>query len=221
MAAASFQGKQVTQLHTQDYGIGWALRPRIAAALGCQAYGSDLAEPRMKYAAALGVKTITDEQIPHLVFDLVNTEQVLEHVPQPLDLIDALANTFPPGGMLKVSVPLGDHVGKIIQSLRNGTHTDEYRGLIPIQPPEHGNCLSCGAVATMGAGAGLNIVRPSLYHGYAFLRQRATIDIRQVKQTLKELVRPIYHYRKSFQHLHVATEAFLSSFNQTVLSKPS
>ncbi|WP_242138014.1 class I SAM-dependent methyltransferase [Sphingomonas sp. TREG-RG-20F-R18-01] len=195
MAAASFLGKPLKDLRTLDYGMGWALWPRIAVALGCQSYGSDLSEPRMEFARHHKVKSVTDDEISTLQFDFINTEQVFEHVIEPLALLRRLKQSLSPGGIVKISVPSGDTADAIITSLEQGTYAGDYASIIPVQPLEHVNTYTYGSLEAMAAAAGLEIVTPGLWHLFAFLRHRNTLALTRLRKVAKELVRPLYQRR--------------------------
>ncbi|HYE27198.1 MAG TPA: methyltransferase domain-containing protein [Allosphingosinicella sp.] len=195
MAASSYLGVPLNRMKTLDYGMGWAGWARIAASLGCDSFGSDLAEPRMVYAARHGVHTVTDEEIGGHQFHFINTDQVFEHVTRPLELARRLAAVLAPGGVLKVSVPSGERVETIVTALRSGAYRGERDAIMPVQPLEHVNCFRRASIETMAERVGLNSVRPGLRHGYAFLRRRGTIRPTRPRKALKELVRPWYQYR--------------------------
>ncbi|HEX6376433.1 MAG TPA: methyltransferase domain-containing protein [Allosphingosinicella sp.] len=195
MAASSYLGLPLERMKTLDYGMGWALWARIAKHLGCESYGSDLAEPRMDYAAAHGVRTVTDAQLAEHRFDFINTEQVFEHVAQPLDLLERLAAALAPGGVVKISVPNGRGIDAIVAALRSGAYRGDRDSIMPVQPLEHLNCFRGSTLRAMADRVGLESIRPGPWHGYAFLRRRGTLSPTRPKKVLKELVRPWYQYR--------------------------
>lgn len=195
MAAASYLGRPLAGLRTLDYGMGWALWARIAAQLGCDSYGSDLAQPRMDYAARYGVRTVTDEEIPGHQFDFINTEQVFEHVPQPLQLLERLVAALAPDGVVKISVPSGEGIDRLLETLNAGRYKGDRDTIMPVQPLEHLNCFRRTSIRKMAERTGLEPVRPGPWHGYAFLRYPRTIRLSRPKKALKELVRPVYQYR--------------------------
>ncbi|HYJ82992.1 MAG TPA: methyltransferase domain-containing protein [Allosphingosinicella sp.] len=195
MAAASYLGRPLAGLRTLDYGMGWVLWGRIAAQLGCDSFGSDLAQPRMDFAARHGVRTVTDSEIPGHRFDFINTEQVFEHVPQPLQLLELLAAALAPGGVIKISVPSGERIDRLLEILKEGRFKGDRDTIMPVQPLEHLNCFRRSSIRTMAGLTGLEPVRPGPWHGYAFLRYPRTIRLSRPKKALKELVRPVYQYR--------------------------
>ena len=195
MTASAFLGQPLEKMKTLDYGMGWAGWARIAVGLGCESYGTDLAQPRMDYAARHGVHTVTDAQITDYRFHFINTEQVFEHVTRPLDLARRLASALEPGGILKVSVPEGRTAEAIVAKLQSGAYRGDRDSIIPVQPLEHVNCFRRASIAAMAASVGLAIVKPGPWHGYAFLRRRGTISLARPKKAIKELVRPWYQWR--------------------------
>ena len=195
MAASAFLGIPIPEMRALDYGMGWALWGRIAAALGCRAFGSDLAEPRMEFARAHGIAAVTDEEIAGLSFHFINTEQVLEHVTEPWELVRRLAATLVPGGILKVSVPSQRGVDALIRQLNEGSWSGNVEQMMPVQPLEHVNCFTPTSIAALSAQHGLRVVRPRLRHLYAFLGHRGGIDLFRPKKAMKEIIRPIYQYR--------------------------
>jgi len=62
----------------------------MARAYGCSVYGMDLSPHCIKNAEMLGIQTINREEIKHLRFDFINSEQVLEHIPNPLHSLKKL-----------------------------------------------------------------------------------------------------------------------------------
>lgn len=194
MAAASYLGKPLAELKVLDYGMGWALWARIAAALGCDSHGSDLAEPRMEYAAAHGVKALRDDELAEHKFDFINTEQLLEHVPAPLELLERLVGSLAPGGILKASLPNATRAPAVIKSLKNGSYDGNYSAIMPIQPLEHVNSFTPPALYRMARCAGLEKVRPGYNHRFAFLWHSGAANPRRPRKLIKELVRPWYQF---------------------------
>lgn len=92
-------------LKVLDYGTGWGRFAQALKACGCEVYAFDLSEERREAAARNGLIPVTEDDIPQLELDFINTEQVLEHVPSPLDTSRLLTSGLAPGGVLKISVP--------------------------------------------------------------------------------------------------------------------
>jgi 2-polyprenyl-3-methyl-5-hydroxy-6-metoxy-1,4-benzoquinol methylase len=195
MAAASYLGKPLEQLRTLDFGMGWALWSRIGALIGCQSFGTDLAETRMEFARKHGVQTVTAGDVAGLQFDFINADQVFEHVTQPLDLLRRLARSLAPGGVIKLSLPSAENADDLIAILERGEVAGDHSVIMPIHPLEHINSFKKRSIAAMAEAAGLRVVMPSLWHRYAFLRHQGTLNLRRPKKAAKEMVRPVYQHR--------------------------
>ena len=194
MAASSWLGVPLRELVTLDYGMGWGLWARIAARLGCRSHGTDLAEARMDFARRHGVVALTDEEIERERFHFINTDQLLEHVPDPRELVARLAAALRPGGILKVSVPSQLGVEQLIGRLAEGQDRVSHAEIMPVMPLEHLNCFTPQGLLALGSAAGLECVKPGPFHLYAFLRHRGTLDPSRPVQAARELIRPWYQY---------------------------
>lgn len=194
IAAASFIGVPVPQLRTLDYGMGWALWARIAKTLGCHSFGTDLSPARMDYARRHGVETVPNDEVGEGEFHFINTEQVMEHLSDPLATARRLAAALLPGGILKISVPSGEHVGGNLLRLKEGRTVRVREMLAGIEPLEHVNCFTKKSLAKFSESLGLEIVRPGLRHAYAFLGSPGSISLARPGKTAKELIRPIYQF---------------------------
>lgn len=112
MWAAHHLAQPLRGMRTLDYGMGWGLWARTALALGCESSGFDLSDTRMRLAARAGIRVVDESRLAPQYFDFINTEQVLEHVPDPSSLVARLVAALRPGGLLKVSVPYGTDIEK-------------------------------------------------------------------------------------------------------------
>ena len=66
----------------------------------------ELSKDRIKNAEKYLIKVINWEELPQNKFDLINTEQVIEHVPNPLETVKHLSDSLK-DGLIKISVPHG------------------------------------------------------------------------------------------------------------------
>ena len=73
----------------------------MAKGFGCESYGTELSEERIKYASSNGIKVIAWNEIPKHSFNFINTEQVFEHIPNPLDTLIYLKDALKPMVYLK------------------------------------------------------------------------------------------------------------------------
>ena len=187
-------GKPLASMRTLDYGMGWALWARIAKELGCESFGFDLSMVRMGAAAQQGIKVLESVNFPAESFDFINTEQVFEHVPDPLALAAKLSRSLRLGGILKVSVPNGSD---IIQRLKIGNWAAAIgtkQSLDPVAPLEHINCFNEKTLIKMGVTAGLFPISKKTFAQFAFLSHKKTINLSAPKETLKAFIRPWYRF---------------------------
>lgn len=189
MAAAATLGRTPSELVTLDFGMGWAEWARVAVALGCRSHGTDLSDNRMAYAAAHGVRTIAATELAGLGADLVNAEQVFEHVTEPRSVMRACADALAPGGILKIGVPAQADVR---HQLAHGIIS--MPGIMPVHPLEHVNAFTKTALIALGAEQGLHPVKPGYRARYAYLRQRGWKPAK-LANLLKEAARPFYTFR--------------------------
>jgi len=190
IVASAFLGKRPEEMTVLDYGMGWASWARIARSLGCRSYGFDLAEERREHARSHGIET----DIEGVAFDLINTEQLIEHVADPAALVAELASKLRPGGVLKISVPSQKGVRSTLRKLTGGGQP-VYAEIMPIFPLEHVNCFSAEGVAVLAAKLGLKEVKPGYVERFAFLKRWGSVDWAKPMRAAKELVRPFWQWR--------------------------
>ena len=201
LTLAAFLDRPVNGLVTLDFGMGWAMWARVAQLLGCDSYGAELSRSRVQYARAHGIEVLRPDDLPSERFDFVNTEQVMEHIPDVRNTAERLVRSLKPGGILKVSVPSGERVDRIVGKLQQG------RGLtnaefVPIQPLEHVNSFTARSLSALAAQLGLRQVRPKIAERYSFLTAAGTLSFQRSKNAVKELARPFYTFN-SRRNLYV------------------
>lgn len=193
MTAAAMLRMPVRGLKTLDFGMGKGLWAGIAKALGCDSHGFDLSETRMREARANGIWTVGFKRIAGSDFDLINTEQVMEHVTDPGSVIDVLSQGLRVGGLLKISVPAQGDVRAGLARMGAGEIVAA-RDIVPVQPLEHVNALSPRGVEILGRDHGLVRVHPTLAHRLRFAWNPANWISAKPANTLKELARPFVPY---------------------------
>jgi len=146
MSLSAYLGKP--RLRVFDFGTGWGLWPTIAHRLGHDAYATELVEERIDFVSRQGVKILPE---PEGEFDVINLEQVLEHVPDPLEILECLIPHLT--GVLKIGVPRVRPSD--IRALTAG------RLPMPIHPPEHINGFNGTSMEKLASRFGLRIVRPT------------------------------------------------------------
>jgi SAM-dependent methyltransferase len=142
-------------LRALDFGMGWGFWCRMAMGLGCEAYGVEISPTRIKNAARRGIQVLRWEEIPNHQFDLINADQVFEHVPQPLETLRHLRQALKPGGLLKISVPDGRNAARNLRRWNWEAAAGSDDSLNSVAPLEHINCFTRKALVAMAARAGL------------------------------------------------------------------
>jgi hypothetical protein len=172
-----------------DFGMGWGEWASMARAFGCEVYGAELSTERLRHAHGIGLPTLDWDEIGTRRFHFINTEQVFEHLVDPLDILKHLAGSLQEGGLLKISVP---DSRPALRALRGGGSrfaTLPADKIVPLQPLEHINCFEYDSLVSLAAAAGLQPVRPSLRLIY-----NATSGWLSPKRAARLLVRPLYRH---------------------------
>lgn len=174
------------ELRFLDFGMGSGIWCRIASSLGCQAHGTEISRQRLSQAASMGIPLVTWDEIPGAGFDLINAEQVFEHLREPLATLRHLRTGLRPGGMVKLSVPRGDDILRRLKTMDWTAPKGSRTSLNAVSPLEHINCFGHDALVRMAQIAGLEVVRPRIRV------QHASANWRFPTATLKSLLRPVY-----------------------------
>lgn len=136
-----------------DYGCAAGYFLQMAAADGWQVQGVELsAEMAQQAAARTGAPVVTAlGELPDAPFDVITLWEVIEHLPQPVATIAALAARLRPGGMLMLSTPNTAHW----QAVREPERWGGYR------PPSHLTFLTPATLARIMQAGGLHGVQVS------------------------------------------------------------
>jgi 2-polyprenyl-3-methyl-5-hydroxy-6-metoxy-1,4-benzoquinol methylase len=181
-----FFGRPHHLVRLLDYGLGRGWWCRMATALGFEALGTDLAPGLVADARAQGIAALDVQQLAAERFDFINTEQVLEHVTRPLDIVRQLRQLLKAGGVIKVSVPDGRGIERRIPLMDWSAPRGDRHYLMPATPLIHVNTFTQESIRAMGREAGLRVVTWPLRLEYSL------IDATELKTLGKSLLRPLY-----------------------------
>lgn len=159
-------GKHPADITMLDFGVGQGRWARVARGMGATVYVTEIGDDKKALARTLGLEVIDDAAIDTMTFDLVHTEQVLEHLVHPGRDFARLARAVGPGGLFKAAIP---YRGKLEQLLvAKGLPTvamfasggakaipGEVEAFASIQPLEHLNAYSDATIAWLAAKNGL------------------------------------------------------------------
>ena len=138
-----------------DFGCGWGYWGRQATAFGFAVVACDSSSARRQHARSLGLETAVDaRQLPESAFDYIHCEQVLEHLPLPLESLSLLARALKPSGYIHLRVP--NALADLKQLVRRGWSPE----LSALHPLEHLNAFSRRTLEQLARAAGLEPIQP-------------------------------------------------------------
>lgn len=164
-------GKPPGEITFLDYGFGQGRWGRVAKGMGARVFGVEMGEDKKVLAASLGIEILDDAAIDHMRFDIVHTEQVLEHLVHPGRDFARLARATEV--LFKAAVPVrGDLRGLLARHglpevsafarARSGQRPHRHdEAFSAIQPLEHLNAYSRRTMEWLGAQNGLEIASRS------------------------------------------------------------
>ena len=137
-----------------EYGMGWGYWCRMAQAHGFEVSGYEISARRCEHAKSMGLDVI--DELPPLRqnFDFIFSNQVFEHLPDPLATLVSLSQRLATGGVIYIRVPDGRGV---VRSLRQRGWSPD---LDAIHPLEHINCFTRSTLIRLAAAAGLKPFNP-------------------------------------------------------------
>jgi 2-polyprenyl-3-methyl-5-hydroxy-6-metoxy-1,4-benzoquinol methylase len=144
----------VQHVEVLDYGMGWGTWLQMAQAFGCRAVGAELSSARVD-AALPGIEVVPADDLPRSQFHFVNTEQVFEHLIEPRETAKRLVASLRPGGILRISVPNGGSVRRLLEDPDWNARKGSSRSLNAIAPLEHVNCFTHRTIMDLARGLGL------------------------------------------------------------------
>lgn len=162
-------GKHPADITMLDFGVGQGRWARVARGMGATVYVTEIGDDKKRLARTLGLEVIEDADVDTMTFDLVHTEQVLEHLVHPGRDFARLARATAPGGLFKAAIPYRGKLEELLQT--KGLPTEamfatggakaipgETEAFASIQPLEHLNAFSEKTIAWLAAHNGLRTV---------------------------------------------------------------
>jgi 2-polyprenyl-3-methyl-5-hydroxy-6-metoxy-1,4-benzoquinol methylase len=145
-------------------------------------YAYDFSSEKNKHLEQLGVITKPLEELPKKYFHFINIDQVLEHVSDPLDLLDTAAKHLTDDGVIFISVPLCNTVEK---SFRNNIL--DKKAFEQLQPHQHINAFTNKTLKAIGKEAGLK----TLFEPFKQISASSTKGY-DLKEHAKNIIKPFY-----------------------------
>jgi len=148
-----------------DFGCKWGKWASMALAHGCDVYGVDVNPAAAAFCAQRGIKMVDGEQLEDLRFDVINCDQVMEHVSDPLGLVNLFSGCLKPGGFLKLSTPDNPRLPHLLSGAQRRGDESVLDPVIldSLYPLEHVNLFSRAALDCLAERAGLVPCRLPLF----------------------------------------------------------
>jgi len=147
--------RPAAQVDVLDYGAGTGVWLDAAAEFGCRTTGAEIDPTARARLEAAGHATVDHVALPPATFDLVNLEQVLEHVLDPLEVMERVGAAVRPDGLVRVCVPNGSNVRALLADPNWSAPKGSTESLNAVAPLEHVNCFDHGSLTAVGVAAGL------------------------------------------------------------------
>jgi 2-polyprenyl-3-methyl-5-hydroxy-6-metoxy-1,4-benzoquinol methylase len=165
--------KKQADITMLDYGMGWGHWCRMAAAYGFEVYGFEIATERLSYAREFGLQ-VTDRlsDLADIKFDFINSEQVFEHLPAPLEIFSFLVSRLKKGGIFRISVPNGSNIAQAVQQPNWKPSHDA------IHPLEHINCFTNPTLLSLAQGHGLKLAQQPRLFGQGLLGKSYGVNLK-------------------------------------------
>jgi 2-polyprenyl-3-methyl-5-hydroxy-6-metoxy-1,4-benzoquinol methylase len=193
MQVIAFFRTKPSALTFLDFGMGWGSWVLMAKAFGCECYGTELSDRLIQHARSNGIKVVDWQEILRYRFDLINTEQVFEHLSDPVEVLQHLRKCLKPAGLLKISVPTAFDIKRRLRRANWSAPKGSLNSLNPVAPLEHINLFRRRSLATMAQKAGMEIVSMPLKLHYRFVT-----DWAGPTRTAKNIILPLY--RRTIQN---------------------
>jgi 2-polyprenyl-3-methyl-5-hydroxy-6-metoxy-1,4-benzoquinol methylase len=137
-----------------DFGMGWGMWCLMAKAHGYSVTGLEISTDRIAFARSNGITVVEDlSRLEGKRFDFINSEQVFEHLDDPLGTLKSAVTLLKPGGFIRISVPDGSGMEAGLRSSGWKAAKDA------LHPLEHINCYTETSLRKLGEAAGLRRVR--------------------------------------------------------------
>lgn len=164
--AIDFFGKKPYELNIMDFGMGWSEWCKAGSALGCKVTGAELSEARIQHALKHNIRVVNINHSLKGEFDFINTEQVFEHIPEPLETLQKLVSITKPGGLIKISIPDCVRLHELLKLNDWDAPKGTENSLNIVAPLEHINSFTFTSLKKMATLAGLKLLPGLAYRKY-------------------------------------------------------
>jgi len=153
-----YNNKSPDKYKVLDFGSGWSQWSRVAIAFGLDVYGHELSLAKKQFAEKFGIKILSWEKLTDHQFDFINTEQVFEHLTNPLQMLEYLKKCIHSESIIKISVPDSSRLKDYLKTKIDWDYisdTDIFNAIAPLQ---HVNAFTRPNLIRMVESAGFIII---------------------------------------------------------------
>lgn len=138
LSTASTGVDALPRLRVLDYGMGNGFFCLALKACSAEVWGTEFASARLEFGRQHSINTLhVSDELPANYFHLINTEQVMEYVPDPRQTIARLVRSLTGGGILKISVPNSYSIEKGDMTINWRASRYARHSPMPLAPLEH------------------------------------------------------------------------------------
>jgi hypothetical protein len=154
-AVVDWQGGIADEVSMLDLGAGWGEWMEAARGLGCPVAATELSASRRRHLDARGILA------PRLGqrFQVVNLEQVLEHVPDPAAMLSEAVRWCSPGGIIRAVVPNARDLDRRLRRMDWQAPKGSRWSLNLLAPLEHVNAFTPAGFRALAKGQGCQVLR--------------------------------------------------------------
>ena len=185
--AAYFLRKKPRDITILDFGSGLGFWSRLALAYGYTVYAFDIATNRNSLFASSAITFVSDlSHVQNVEFDFVHSDQVFEHVQDPVTELSKITKLMKTGAILHLSVPDCGGIEAQLRSSKKGTF------MKAAAPLAHINCFDHDTLVLLGKKCGLTLLSPT------HMTQGIAHELPQSQFLWKMHESIKYYYRQSF-----------------------
>lgn len=136
-----------------DVGFGAGTILQAAKGKGWQTFGVEISKPAIENAKALGFDVfhgeLSEANYPDEYFDVITASEILEHLPEPVKLLEEVAKILRPGGLFWATTPSSKSLSYKLMGLNWSA----------IGPPDHLQLFSRKGIYSMLKKAGFSQIK--------------------------------------------------------------
>ncbi|ABW30719.1 class I SAM-dependent methyltransferase [Acaryochloris marina] len=194
----AFIDKPPSSLKVLDFGMGWGRWALMTKALGCEVYGVELSDRKVEFAKNNGINIVQLDRMPMQKFDFINTDQVFEHLANPVDVLAELKQSLKVGGIIKICVPNSFGIRYRLHKMDWTAPKGSFKSLNPVAPLEHINCFYRKSMLNLAETVGLSEVKIPMMMQYKYISAWDS-----PKRILRNLLMPIYRNILGLQNYYL------------------